>query len=113
MYALMPHKLIVHLPSERSLPRGGLFSLLLCPSQAEYSNKDGLGVWCFPLLIHLLGTSKTSTSSYVINTKVRQETPARCHAKEWSEFIIADKLMHVYYLLSDQLRFSAKKDGCM
>ncbi len=103
MYELMPHKLTVNLPRERSMPRGGLSSLLLCLSQDEYSNKDGLGVGGFPLLVNLLGTSKTLTSSYVINTKVRQETPARCHAKEWSGFIIADKLMPIYNLWFDHL----------
>ncbi len=113
MYELMPHKLTVHLPRERSLPRGGLSSLLLCPSQNENNNKEQLWVRGFPLLVNLLGTSKTPTSSSVMNTKVGQETPARCHAQEWSGFIIADKLMHVYNLLSDQLRFSAKRDGCM
>ncbi len=61
MYDLIPYKLTVHLPSERSLLRGGLFSLLLCSSQDEYNTKDGLGVGGFPLLVSLLGTSKTST----------------------------------------------------
>ncbi len=69
MYELMPYKLTVNLPSERSLPRGGLASLPLCSLQDEYSNKDGLGVGGFPLLVNPLGTSKTPTSSSVMNTE--------------------------------------------
>ncbi len=69
MYELIPYKLTVNLTSELGLPRGGLSSLLLCSLQDEYSNKDGLGVGGFPLLVNLLGTSKPPTFSSVINTK--------------------------------------------
>ncbi len=48
-----------------------------------------------------------------MNTEREEGTLARCHAKEGLEFVISDKLMQIYNLLFDQLRFSAKQDDCM